>query len=140
MRVSDVTSVTVKTTIAVRKARMGSFESFYRIEYNPLLAMAIALTSDFVAGEDLVQETFITAHGPWNQVSQCQSPKAWLRRVLINRATSRRRRPGSELKALTRLGTPDPVPPDLSPETSRVWEEVRSLPRRQQQAASSLRR
>lgn len=134
MRVSDVTATTVKTTTAIRKARMGSFESFYKSQYNSLLGMAIALTSERAEAEDLVQEVFITAHGRWDRISQYESPRAWLRRVLINRATSRRRRLGSELKALTRLGPPEPSEPDLSPETSQVWEEVRRLPRRQQQA------
>lgn len=134
MRVSYVTATTVKTTTAIRKARMASFESFYKSEYKPLLGMAIALTSDPTAAEDLVQEVFISAHGRWDRVSQYENPRGWLRRVLINRATSRRRRLGSELKALTRLGAPDPAPPDLSAETSQVWDEVRLLPRRQQQA------
>ena len=108
--------------------------SFYRTEYSPLLGMAIALTSDGAAAEDLVQEVFISAHGRWDRISQYENPRAWLRRVLINRATSRRRRLGSELKALTRMGLPDPARPDLSAETSQVWDEVRQLPRRQQQA------
>ena len=80
--------------------------SFYRTEYSPLLGMAIALTADAAAGEDLVQEVFNSAHGRWDRISQCENPRAWLRRVLINRATSRRRRLGSGLKALTRVGPP----------------------------------
>lgn len=134
MRVSHVTAATVKTTTAIRKARMGSFESFYKSEYNPLLGMAIALISDPNAAEDLVQEVLITAHDRWDRLSQYENPRAWLRRVLINRATSRRRRLGSEMRALTRLGAPDPSPPDLSAETAEVWDQVRRLPRRQQQA------
>lgn len=113
---------------------MGSFESFYRNEYRTALSIAIALTSDVSAAEDLVQDVFIAAHGRWDRVSQYDKPVAWLRRVLINRATSRRRKLGSELRALTRMGQPEPDSPDLSPETSEMWTEVGRLPRRQRQA------
>ncbi|HEX6221933.1 MAG TPA: hypothetical protein VF115_12635 [Acidimicrobiia bacterium] len=60
-----MTSFTVKTTTALRKARMGSFESYYRIEYNPLLAMAIALTSDFARARTRFRRLSSqpTAHG-----------------------------------------------------------------------------
>jgi len=57
-----------------------------------------------------------------------------VRRVLINRATSLRRRLSAEGRAIGRVGAPEPSPPDLSPETADVWREVRKLPRRQQQA------
>jgi RNA polymerase sigma-70 factor (ECF subfamily) len=112
------------------------FETFYQEQYRALLAIAVALTMDRAAAEDLVQETFISAHRRWDRVSQYESPKAWLRRVLINRATSRRRRLGSEMRAVTRIGPPGHVEPDLSAETSEIWSEVRRLPRRQQQAVA----
>ncbi|MGH3650491.1 MAG: RNA polymerase sigma factor, partial [Acidimicrobiia bacterium] len=79
---------------------------------------------------------FISAHRRWDRVSQYDSPRAWLRRVLVNRATSRRRRLAAELRAVTRVGPPHPAPPDLSPETADIWKEVRRLPRRQQQAVA----
>lgn len=92
--------------------------SFYRTEYSPLLGMAIALTADAAAGEDVVQEVFNSAHGRWDRISQYENPRAWLLRVLINRVTSRRRPLGSGLKALTRV-PPDPARPDFSAETSQ---------------------
>lgn len=113
---------------------MISFEAFYRNEYRAMLSIALALASDTAAAEDLVQEAFITAHRRWDRVSQYDSPNAWVRRVLINRATSLRRRLSAELRALARIGPPDPALPDFSAETSEVWKEVHRLPRRQQQA------
>jgi RNA polymerase sigma-70 factor (ECF subfamily) len=113
---------------------MIPFESFYRSEYRQMLGLALALARDTAAAEDLVQEAFISAHGRWDRVSQYDNPRAWVRRVLINRATSLRRRLYSEIGAMTRIGPPEPTPPDLSPETSDVWEQVHRLPRRQQQA------
>ena len=118
------------------KARLIQFESFYKDEYRSVLGLAIALTSDRAAAEDLVQETFLTAHRRWDRVSQYDNPPAWVRRVLINRAVSRRRRIGAEMRALTRFGPSETMAPDLSPETEGIWAEVRKLPRRQQQAVA----
>lgn len=113
---------------------MTSFEGFYQSEYRAMLGIALALAPDAAAAEDLVQEAFISAHRRWDRVSQYDSPPAWVRRVLINRATSLRRRLSAEFRALSRIGPPQPASPDFSAETSDVWKEVHRLPRRQQQA------
>jgi RNA polymerase sigma-70 factor, ECF subfamily len=113
---------------------MTSFEAFYRDEYRVILGIALALAKDTAAAEDLAQDAFMTAHRRWDRVSQYDNPRAWVRRVLINRATSRRRRISAELRAVARVGPPEPIVPDLSADTAEVWEQVRRLPRRQQQA------
>lgn len=115
---------------------MTSFESFYRDEYRSMLAVALALVDGTSAAEDLVQESFLSAHRRWDRISQYDSPRAWVRRVLINRATSWRRRVASERRAVSRVGPPEAQPPDLSPETAGVWKAVHDLPRRQQQAVA----
>jgi len=115
---------------------MISFEAFYRNEYRAMLGIALALASDRSSAEDLVQEAFISAHRRWDRVSQYDSPQAWVRRALINRATSLRRRVAAEFRAVARIGPPSPAPPDLSAETAGVWTEVHKLPRRQQQAVA----
>lgn len=113
---------------------MTPFETFYRDQYRSMLGIALALAGDTGTAEDLVQEAFISAHRRWDRVSQYDIPKAWVRRVLINRATSLRRRLSAEGRAIGRVGAPESSPPDLSPETADLWREVRKLPRRQQQA------
>jgi len=115
---------------------MTSFEAFYRDEYREMLGIALALVDGTSAAEDLVQESFLTAHRRWDRVSQYDSPRAWVRRVLINRATSWRRRVASEVRAVARVGPLEPESPDLSPETAEVWRAVHRLPRRQQQAVA----
>ena len=115
---------------------MISFETFYRNEYRAMLGIALALASDRSSAEDLVQEAFISAHRRWDEVSQYDSPQAWVRRALINRATSLRRRVAAEFRAVARMGPPPPALPDLSSETVGVWKEVHELPRRQQQAVA----
>lgn len=112
------------------------FESFYRREYHHVVAVARALAPDRAAAEDLAQESFAVAHRHWDRISRYHNPRSWVRRVMINKATSMRRRIGAELRAMTRAGH-DPhrgVTPDLTPSTGEVWDEVRRLPRRQQQA------
>lgn len=115
---------------------MTPFETFYREHYRAMLGIALALARDTGTAEDLVQEAFISAHRRWDRVSQYDSPQAWVRRVLINRATSLRRRLSAESRAVSRVGPPQPDPPDLSAETRGVWREVQELPRRQQQAVA----
>ncbi len=115
---------------------IGTFEVFYRREYSHIVAMARAVSPDRSAAEDLAQESFAVAHRHWDRISKYEEPVAWVRRVMINRATSLRRRLGAENRALRRAGH-DPhrgIANDLSPETNEVWGEVRQLPRRQQQA------
>lgn len=113
---------------------MTPFETFYRNQYQSMLSIALAFASDTGAAEDLVQEAFMAAHHRWDRISRYDSPQAWVRRVLINRATSLRRRLNAEVRAVARIGPPEPSSPDLSPETAAVWDAVRRLPRRQQQA------
>ncbi len=112
------------------------FESFYRREYARMVAIARGLVRNGSAAEDLAQESFVAAHRHWDRVSAYDDPGAWVRRVLINRATSFHRKAGAEVRALTRLGgrANDDALPELTPPATEVWDEVRRLPRRQAQA------
>ena len=112
------------------------FEVFYRREYTRMVAIARALVRDGSAAEDLAQESFVSAHRHWARVGAYDDPGAWVRRVLINRATSFQRRLGAEWRAVNRLGgrADERTVPELSPRATEVWDEVRRLPRRQAQA------
>jgi RNA polymerase sigma-70 factor (ECF subfamily) len=101
-----------------------------------MVAMARALVRDGSAAEDLAQESFVSAHRHWARVGAYDDPGAWVRRVLINRATSFQRRLGAEWRAVNRLGgrADERTVPELSPQATEVWDEVRRLPRRQAQA------
>ncbi len=111
------------------------FEAFYRREYTRMVAIARALLRTGAAAEDVAQESFVAAHRHWHRIAGYEDPGAWVRRVLINRATSLQRRWGAEQRAMTRLGgRVEDTLPELSPRTTEVWNEVRRLPRRQAQA------
>lgn len=123
-------SIAAETT-----SRSISFENFYRSEYRNIVAMARALLRDGAAAEDLAQESFLAAHRHWDRISRYDAPQAWVRRVMINRANSMRRRIGAEWRALAKVGADQETQmPDLSPATTEMWDQVGDLPRRQRQA------
>ena len=106
------------------------FDTFYRAEFPAMRALARNISGDGAVAEDLVQEAFTKAHQQWPKISQYDRPGAWLRRVTINLAISRRRRVGREIAALRRKAferQPEPVP-EIDDE---VWAAVRRLPPRQ---------
>lgn len=113
----------------------AEFDVFYRREYSRVVAVARVLSPTLSAAEDLAQEAFVSAHRHWAKISNYDSPGGWVRRVLINKATSLRRRLLSESNAVGRMeATLNPVAPDVSAETGEIWSAVRRLPKRQAQA------
>ncbi len=116
-------------------AEAESFGEFYRTQYHSAVALALAITGDRAAAEDIAQEAFITAQKRWDRLARYDAPHAWLRRVVTNRSISRLRRLRSESSALDRLAA-DPLRiggPGMAAETIELWAAVRSLPRRQAQ-------
>lgn len=110
-----------------------SFDEYYRRDYRALVGLAIVLTNDHAVAEDLVQDALTQAHRNWSKVSHFDKPGAWVRRVLVNRSTSRFRRLASETKATLRLRqeperSVEPSDPNLA-----VWNAVGALPKRQAQ-------
>jgi RNA polymerase sigma-70 factor (ECF subfamily) len=107
----------------------GTFDEFYRSEYGRVLALAVALCGDRAAAEDLVQDAFVAAHRKWEHVSRYEAPGAFVRRVVLNRAATRRRRRGREAAALARLAAREPVVgDDLIVPDDAFWTAVRALP------------
>ncbi len=109
----------------------GGFEAVYEAKHRALLRLAFSLTGQLSAAEDLTQEAFLRLHQCWARVSQYDRSGAWLRRVLVNLATSRARRLATEAKALALIGRERPAAPALSEEATDFWAAVRTLPRRQ---------
>lgn len=104
-----------------------SFDEFWRRDHRAVLGLAAALCGDWSAAEDLTQDAFLSAQRSWDRIV---SPSAWVRRVVVNRAVSRRRRLAREAAALVRLaGRTEPVV--LGEEPDGFWDAVRGLPARQ---------
>lgn len=111
------------------------FEAFYRSEVRGVLAVTMALTKHRWEAEEATQEAFLRAYRDWDTVGRMHSPEGWVRTVALNLARGRWRRMKSEVRALLRLGPPDPGPaPD--PESERFWDAVRELPLRQAQVVA----
>lgn len=69
------------------------FADFYREARPRMVRLAHLLTNGSPAAEELVQEAFIKVHARWDGIEQ---PNAYLRRVVVNQASSHRRRQALE--------------------------------------------
>jgi RNA polymerase sigma-70 factor, ECF subfamily len=112
-----------------------SFDEFYQCAYRSMLALAISVCGRMSVAEDVVQDAFVSAYRSWDRVSVMERPEAWVRKAIVNGATSRFRRLRSEGRAVLRLASRsdlvesgDFVVPDDS-----FWAHVRRLPARQAQ-------
>jgi len=110
-----------------------SFGSFYERELNTVVGLAYVLSGSKVAAEDLAQDGFLAAYRHWDRITLYDSPGAWVRRVVANRAVSTARKRRSELKGLLRITRPSFVFMEVPEESAYVWDEVRRLPKRQTQ-------
>ncbi len=113
-------------------ARASDFDQFFNDSYRRTLGLAYAVTGDRGHAEDIVQEAFAAAHRRWVSVAAYNDPQAWVRRLVLNKASSRWRRIGREVRALARFAgraTPDAV--DLPLRSAQFWAAVASLPARQ---------
>ncbi len=72
----------------VRGNQTDSFEDFFRREYRSVLGLAVALSGDRWAAEDLTQEAFAAAERKWARVGSLDRPQAWVRRIVANKSVS----------------------------------------------------
>lgn len=114
---------------------LPSFDAFYTREFPRMVDLAYALSGSRLAAEDLAQEAMIAAHRNWDRVGALDKPGAWVRRVVINKASSLYQRRKAELIALARLApVRGALPARLDSEHEHIWREVRRLPPRQREA------
>lgn len=111
-----------------------SFEEYYQRDYRKLLGLAFVLTGSQGPAEDLCQDALTEAHRKWDKISGYDRPEAWVRRVMVNKSSSRSRKLRSEAKAMLRIGTRAAVAVEPTERSLEVWEAVRRLPERQSQA------
>ena len=129
----DVTATPPETRV---QAEATDFESFYQSEYRAVVGLAYVLSGKAGAAEDLTQDAFTEAHRRWADISQYDNPGAWVRRVLVNKASSRTRRLVAETKAMTKIGGRRAEVAELHERSEEIWAAVRSLPARQAQAVA----
>jgi RNA polymerase sigma-70 factor (ECF subfamily) len=117
--------------------RTEDFDVFYRSEYRSVLGLAIVLSGDRSAAEELVQDAFLAAYKAWDRIGVLDSAGAWVRRLVANRSVSRFRRMATEAKALVRLKPEPAVDSAIATEAALdIWHRVRDLPKRQAQVVA----
>lgn len=124
-------------------AEIDAFETFFREQYAPLVALGAWLTGDRGTGEDLAQEALGTTHRRWADVAGYEKPGAFTRRTMVNLAANERRRRGREARAMRRASSSGPPTHEdagamASASLAHVWVEVAALPL-QQRAAVGMR-
>jgi RNA polymerase sigma-70 factor (sigma-E family) len=121
----------------VRSDGSDDFDAFFRREHHALVGLALVLTGDRAAAEDLAQDALLAAHRKWAELAHYDDPGAWVRRVVANRSASVWRRRSRELRAMTRLrARPVEVVAALDAPTDEFWDAVRALPMRQAQCVA----
>lgn len=112
-------------------AARGGFDGFYRTNYPTVVRLAYSLCGSRAVAEELAQEAFVAAHARWRRISLFDRPNLWVRRVVINRSISYRRRLATERRALERVSQerPETTEPELADEA--LWDALRSLSGRQ---------
>ena len=115
------------------------FTAYVRDRGEHHLRVAVLLTGDWHAAEDLVQTSLVKLHRAWPKLRADGDPDAYLRRIMVNthrswwRARWRRETPAGEL--------PDTVTADFADGqalAAQVRQALRALPR-QQRAVLVLR-
>jgi len=137
MRVTGVGTDSATPTTAplrvVSEQRVETFDEYYRRDYRKLVGLAYVLCGSQSTAEDLTHEALIEAHRRWAKISVYDDPGGWVRRVMVNKNTSRFRKLRSETRALGRLGNRRVETIAPSEASDEVWTAVRSLPARQAQ-------
>jgi RNA polymerase sigma-70 factor, ECF subfamily len=76
-----------------------------------LYALALTITRDPAEGEDIVQETMLSAWRSWAQVRDPTRPGPWLTRICVNHCLQHRRKLSrlSQLGAMSEATAPIPI-------------------------------
>jgi RNA polymerase sigma-70 factor (ECF subfamily) len=114
---------------AQQREREARFEALVLPHLDAVHYAALRLTRDESNAEDLAQETFLRAYRAMHQLTQEESCRAWLMKIMMNIWLNQRQKHGREVTAL------DVYELDLSPEDAAVWSQ-QSIPEAPEHAAS----
>jgi RNA polymerase sigma factor (sigma-70 family) len=108
-----------------------NFDDFYRAEVTGLVVLATGVLGRRSGADDLVQEAMLEAYRRWDRLSTYESPRAWVRRVVVQRAVKAAKKADNEraahLRALPRRPHEDVVV-ELDPE---LRTQLQALPAQQ---------
>jgi RNA polymerase sigma-70 factor (sigma-E family) len=83
----------------------ASFAAFVREHSRSLYSTAFLLTADSGAAEELLQDTLVRLYPDWTRVLAARSAPAYVRRAIVNRFLSAKRRPAA--RDVARWDVPD---------------------------------
>ena len=109
------------------------FASFYASNVRRAVSLAWVLTGSRETAEELVQDVMADAHRRWRTVGAYDQPAQWLRRAVLNRSVSTRRRAIARAKGTLRLVAQTRTSSELDARDGQLWATVRRLPNRQGQ-------
>jgi RNA polymerase sigma-70 factor, ECF subfamily len=112
-----------------QRAREDRFKALVLPHLDTLHYAAMRLTRDESGAEDLVQETFLRAYRALHQLTQEESCRAWLMKIMTNIWLNQRQKRGREGMAL------DVYELELSHEEAALW-SCQSIPEEPERAAS----
>ncbi|MFK8025320.1 MAG: RNA polymerase sigma factor [Ilumatobacter sp.] len=107
------------------------FDAFYRSNYPTVTRLAYSLCGSMTVAEELAQESFVAAHRRWRRIAAFDRPDLWVRRVVINRSISYRRKVASERRALLKFSKRRDDNAEVEVADDEVWSALRGLSRRQ---------
>jgi RNA polymerase sigma-70 factor, ECF subfamily len=95
----------------------GVFEAMWQEHYGSVARSAYLALGDREEAADVAQEAFVRALQRWPDVRSLDRPEAWVHKVAVNLAISRRRALLRRLRApreVTSVSPPDPPRDDLA--------------------------
>ena len=119
-----------------RTVQHADFEAMYRREYSQLVRVAYALCGRIDIAEEIVQDAMTKTYTRWSTVKEYERPGAFVRKVVVNDATSALRRKRAEVRALVRFRGSSGADTMVDPEVDEFWRLVRTLPARQAQVVA----
>ena len=109
----------------VTVAQREEFSTLYEREFAPSVRLAVLLIGDGEAARDITQDAFVALHRRWRSV---KTPRAYLRRSIVNGSRSWQRRQAVRRRLPLRAPEPEVQHPD------ELHDVLATLPERQRSA------
>jgi RNA polymerase sigma-70 factor (sigma-E family) len=112
-----------------------SFTAYAECSWARLFRTAYAITGSVSDADDLLQARLVNAYTHWGRVSKARTQDAYVRKMMVNLAISRRRSPSARREhpvadILDDRAT-DAAFDDAIAGTDEIWQAVQELPARQ---------
>jgi RNA polymerase sigma-70 factor (sigma-E family) len=110
----------------------AAFREFVESRWQALVRIAYLLVGDHGYAEDLVQVALVRTHRNWHRIERRDAPEAYVRKVLVNLASSHWRRLWHRVERPAEY-MPEQVTADPTEHTDRrdeLWSALQTLPPR----------